>query len=42
MGSTLLYMWNCFFFNFTQFGIVENVSVLDLALSGVKELGNSF
>ena len=26
------------FFNFTQFVILENVSVLDLALSGVKGL----
>ena len=29
---------NCLFFNFTQFLILENVSVLDLALSRVKGL----
>ena len=27
-----------FFFNFTQFVIFENVSILDLALSGVNGL----
>ena len=30
----------CFFFNFTQFLILENLSVLDLTLSGVKGLRN--
>ena len=33
MSSTLL--WCCLFFNFTQFVFSENLSVLDLALSGV-------
>ena len=28
------------FQNFTQFVLVENVSILDLTLSGVKELTN--
>ena len=34
LSSTVL--WCCLFFNFTQFVILENLSVLDLALSGVK------
>ena len=33
-SSTLL--WRCFVFSFTQFVILEHLSVLDLALSGVK------
>ena len=32
--STLL--WYCLFFNFTQFVILENLSILYLALLGVK------
>ena len=28
------------FFNFTQFVILENLSIFDLALSGVKELND--
>ena len=31
-------LWCCLVFNFTQFVILENLSVLDLALSGMKEL----
>ena len=31
-------MWCCLFFNFTQFVILENLSILDLALSAVKGL----
>ena len=31
-------LWCCLFFNFTQFVILENVSSLELALSGVKRL----
>ena len=34
LSSTLLWCFN--FFNFTQFVILENLSVLDLALSEVK------
>ena len=29
-------MWCCLFFNFTHFVILENLLILDLALSGVK------
>ena len=29
--------WCCLFFNFTQFLILENLSILDMALTGVKE-----
>ena len=36
MSSTLL--WCCSFFNFTQSVILENFSILDLELSGVKYL----
>ena len=36
LSSTL--PWSCLFFNFTKFVIIENLSILDLALSGVKEL----
>ena len=35
-------MWCCLLFNFTQFVILENFSILDLALSGVKRLIPSF
>ena len=38
LGSTLL--WCCSCFNFTQFVILENLSSLDLALSGVKGLNS--
>ena len=31
-------MWCCWFVNFTQFVMLENLSILDLALSGVKGL----
>ena len=34
LSSTLL--WCCLLFNFTQFVILEHLSVLDLALLGVK------
>ena len=34
MSSTLL--WCCLFFNFPQLAVWENLSVLDLALSGMK------
>ena len=36
LSSTFL--WCCLFFNITQFVILENFSVLDLVLSGVKGL----
>ena len=36
LSCTLL--WCCLFFNFLQFVILENLSVLDLALSGLKGL----
>ena len=39
-NSTLL--WCCLFFNFTQFVIFTNLSVLDLALSGMKGLNLTF
>ena len=35
LSSPLL--WCCLFFNFTQFVILEDLSMLDLPLSGVKE-----
>ena len=31
-------LWCCFFFNFTQLVILENLSILGLAWSGVKRL----
>ena len=31
-------MWCCLFFNFCQFVILENLSIFDLALLGVKGL----
>ena len=31
-------LWRSLFFNFTQFVILENLLILDLALSGVKGL----
>ena len=34
LSSTLL--WCCLLFSFTQFVIFENLSIFDLALSGVK------
>ena len=40
LGSTLL--WCCLLFNFTQFIILENLSILNFALSRVKGLRNSF
>ena len=36
LSSNLL--WCCLFFNFTQVVILENLLILDLALSGVKGL----
>ena len=36
LSSTL--PWKCLFFNFTQFIMLQNFSILDLALSGVKQL----
>ena len=40
LSSTLLtyLLWCCLTFDFTQFVILENLSILDLALSGVKGL----
>ena len=38
LSSTLL--WFCLVFNFTQFINVQNLSILKLALSGVKELSD--
>ena len=34
LSSTLL--WCCLFFNFTQVAILENLSIVDLALSGLS------
>ena len=34
LSSTLL--WRCFVFNFPQFVVLENLSILDLAMSGAK------
>ena len=34
-------LWCCLFFNFTKFLIMENLSVLDLVLSGMKGLTRS-
>ena len=39
LSSTLL--WCCLFFNFTQFVVLENLLVFDLALSGVNGLSFS-
>ena len=36
--AVVLFVCLFFFFNFTQFVILENLSILDLALSGVKWL----
>ena len=36
LSSTLL--WCCFFFNLAQFVILENLSILDSALLGLKGL----
>ena len=36
LSSTLL--WRCLFFNFTQFVILKDLSILDLPQSGVKRL----
>ena len=35
-----LIAWCCLVLNFTQFVIFENLSILDLALSGVKGLSH--
>ena len=39
-SSTLL--WRCLFLNFTQFVILENFSIVDLAPTGVKGLRRIF
>ena len=41
LNSTLLWCFGVVRFNFTQFVILENLSILDLALSGVKGLIDS-
>ena len=40
IGKLLIstFLWCCFYFDFTQFVILENLSILDLAMSGVQGL----